>query len=523
VLRTPHSDTIEIRKPLLIEGLVEIVPIILCGGAGTRLWPASRDDIPKPFLPLVDGQTTFGMTLQRVADRTRFGSPVVVAGAGQRRLVEVELNASGVTATILIEPDRRDTAAAIGAGAVFAAARDPQATILVLAADHLIRDRDGFNRALAAALPAAENGQILVFGVQPTYPATAFGYIRPGELGPASSIRKVAGFVEKPDRARAEEFIADGFLWNSGIFLMRASTAIAELDRHAPEILAAAKASLGLARADGDAVLIDRDAFAGAPRRSFDYAVMERTDRAAVVTAHFDWSDVGTWGAVWEAADKDADGNVIMGDGYTVDTRNAYVASDRDRVGVVGLDDAVVIASDGAVLVTTRQQSATVKDLVAAMNKAPERVIGDFVRHFRPWGFYQSLDQGKTHQVKRIVVNPGARLSLQRHKHRAERWTVVQGMAEVTVGMDRESLATERLGVNGHIAIPKGAIHRMANPGPGSMTIIEVQIGDYLGEDDIERLEDDYGRTEDFLRTGLGHPSLVEEPSLPKPKILLPE
>jgi mannose-1-phosphate guanylyltransferase/mannose-6-phosphate isomerase len=471
-----------------------IVPVILCGGAGSRLWPVSREDAPKPFVPVIEGRTTFAMTLERVADRARYSAPIVVASTAQRRLVEEGLRATGAEGTVMLEPERRDTAAAVAAAAIFAAARDPAATILVLAADHVIRDREAFDRTVEAALPAAEAGHIVVFGLKPTYPATGFGYIRAGAPLNKGAARAVAAFVEKPDRARAEQFLAEGLLWNSGIFLMQAATALAEMKRYAPDIFRAAEGALGRARADEGAVLIDRAAFAAAAKRSFDYAVMEKTRRAAVVAAEFDWSDVGTWAAVWEAGARNDQGNVVIGDAYAVATRNAYIATDGTRVGVAGIDDAVVVVSAGAVLVTTRHQADAVKDLVTAMEKGPEKVFGDFVRHFRPWGYYQSLDQGKTHQVKRIVVNPGARLSLQMHKHRAERWTVVEGVAEVTVGMDRASLATTRLEIGGHVKIPLGAIHRMANPGPTPMTIIEVQIGDYLGEDDIIRLEDDYGR-----------------------------
>ncbi|MEJ0097665.1 MAG: mannose-1-phosphate guanylyltransferase/mannose-6-phosphate isomerase [Bauldia sp.] len=471
-----------------------IVPVILCGGSGTRLWPASREDAPKPFLPIVDGATTFAMTLVRIADRTRYTAPLVVTSAGHRHLVDGSLAAAGVTGTVLLEPDRRDTAAAVASAAAYAAAADPEAVILVLAADHVIRDHLAFAGAVASALPAALGGAIVVFGLRPTYPATGFGYIHPGAPLGAGAARAVVAFVEKPDRARAEEFIAAGYLWNSGIFLMKAATALAEMEKHAPGVAAAARAAVAAAKTEGGAVVLDRAAFAAAPKLSLDYAVMEKTDRAAVVEAGFDWSDVGTWAAVWDAAAKDADGNVTSGDAFIIDAKNAYVSTDRYTVGVAGVDDVVVVAADGQVLVTTRQRSGAVKELVAAIGAGPEKLFGDFVRHFRPWGYYQSLDQGAKHQVKRIVVNPGARLSLQKHAHRAEHWTVVSGVADITVGMEMETLATTRLAANGYMHIPLGAIHRMANPGSEPMTLIEVQVGDYLGEDDIVRLEDDYGR-----------------------------
>ena len=470
-----------------------IVPVILCGGAGTRLWPASRQDLPKPFLPLVDGVSTFAMTLARVADRSVFGAPIVVANVAHRGLVGAAL-ADSPGAAILLEPVSRDTAAAIAAAAGFAAARDPSAMLLVLAADHVIRDTAGFTATVQTALPAADAGRIVVFGIEPVHPSTGYGYIRPGPALAEGGANAVAAFVEKPNEARANDLIAEGCFWNSGMFLMRAAVAVAETERHAPEIARAAAAAVAGAVSDGPATLLDADAFAAAPRLSVDFAVMEKTDRAAVVAARFDWSDLGAWSAVWDAAAKDAAGNVVSGDAVLVDARNAYVSTDAQRVGVVGLDDVVVVASDGAVLVTTRARAADVKELVAAIEEHPEKVIGDYVRHYRPWGHYQSLDQGPRHQVKRIVVEPGRRLSLQKHAHRAEHWTVVEGVAEVTVGMDRDTLEVKTVRPGEHVHIPRGAIHRMANPGATPMTLIEVQSGDYLGEDDIVRLEDDYGR-----------------------------
>jgi mannose-1-phosphate guanylyltransferase/mannose-6-phosphate isomerase len=366
--------------------------------------------------------------------------------------------------------------------------------LLVLAADHVIRDTVGFVETVREAHAAAEAGRIVVFGIAPDYPATGYGYIRPGDATGQGDAMSVAAFVEKPDEAKARQLIAEGCLWNSGMFLMSAAVAVAETERHAPDIARAAAAAVAGAATDGPVTLLDARAFDVAPRLSIDFAVMEKTDRAAVVAARFDWSDLGAWSAVWDAAAKDAAGNVVSGDAVLVDARNAYVSTDAQRIGVVGLDDVVVVAADGAVLVTSRARAADVKDLVAAIDERPEKVIGDYVRHYRPWGHYQSLDQGPRHQVKRIVVEPGRRLSLQKHAHRAEHWTVVEGVAEVTVGMDRDTLEVKTVRPGEHVHIPRGAIHRMANPGATPMTLIEVQSGDYLGEDDIVRLEDDYGR-----------------------------
>ena len=473
-----------------------IVPVIMCGGAGTRLWPASRSDSPKPFLPLVDGASTFALTLQRIADPAFYSPPVVIAGTDHAHLVAAALGEAGMSATVLLEPEGRDTAAAIGAAAAFVAAERPGAILLVLAADHVIRDHAGFRATVETALPAAEAGKIVVFGVPPTYPATGYGYIHPGAPLSVHGAHAVAEFVEKPNADHASQFISKGYLWNSGIFLLGAATAKDELGSHAPEIAAAAHAAVAAGRsAEGGAVLhLDRESFAQAPKISFDHAVMEKTVNAAVTDARFDWSDLGTWASVWDAGRRDAADNVTSGDTVLVDVTDSYVSTTRPKVGVVGVSDLVVVASDDAVLVASRAAADRVKDLTAAIAAAPEAVYGDFVRHYRPWGYYQSLDQGRRHQVKRIVVKPGARLSLQKHNHRAEHWTVVEGISEVTIGMAHDALAVKTVKENETIHIPVGAIHRIANPGATPMTFIEVQVGDYLGEDDIVRFEDDYGR-----------------------------
>ena len=471
-----------------------IIPVILCGGAGTRLWPASRADAPKPFLPLVDGTAMFALTLSRIADPTLFGQAVVVTSVAHHHLVRDALAAAGTDATVLLEPAPRDTAPAVALAAAFVAGVDPDAKLLILPADHLIRDAAGFAATVAKAAVAADNGRIVVFGIGPDRPSTGYGYIKPGAALSGLDAMAVDGFIEKPDAARASELVAAGHLWNSGIFLMRAATALAEIGKHAAAIAAAAKDAVAGATRDGTVIRLAAGPFLAAPRISFDYAVMEKTDLAAVVAAGFDWSDLGTWSAVWDAAKRDAAGNATSGDTVLVETRRSYVSTSRPRVGVVGLNDVVVVASDDAVLVTARSRADAVKDLVTAVEAAPEAVIGDFTRHTRPWGHYQALDLGDKHQVKRIVVNPGQRLSLQKHAHRAEHWTVVQGTAEVTVGMSRASLQTTTVRENQSIPIPQGAIHRMANPGTSPMILIEVQVGDYLGEDDIVRLEDDYGR-----------------------------
>ena len=464
-----------------------IIPVILVGGAGMRLWPASTDARPKPFLPLLEGKSTFDATLDRVADRSLFGEAVVVANNAHRALVEESLVAKHLKATLLLEPVGRDTAGAIAAAAAFVAAKSPDAILLVLSADHVIADKPGFLAAVRRAAAAAAAGRIVVFGVKPDHPATGFGYIKPGN--PLSEgVFDVAAFREKPRADAAATFVASGYLWNSGYFMLTASTAVGELTLHAPEVAKAAGRAVANSARDGDVFLLDAAAFSSAPRVSFDYAVMEKTARAAVVEASFDWSDLGTWAAVYDAAPKDAAGNVLSGEVLLADTSGSYVATDRALVGVLGLHDMVVVASDNQVLVAPRDRVGEVKALVGKLHLDKEREIAG--RSTRPWGYYQSIDRGEGYQVKRIVVGPGQRLSLQKHARRAEHWTVVSGTAEVTVDDDVRTLSA-----NQSIFIPLGAVHRLANPGSVPVTVIEVQCGDYLGEDDIVRLEDDYRRS----------------------------
>jgi mannose-1-phosphate guanylyltransferase/mannose-6-phosphate isomerase len=470
-----------------------IVPTILCGGAGTRLWPASRPHAPKPFLPLVDGVSTFELTLERIADAAVFAPPLIVASASHAHLVDAALAERDATATVLLEPASRDTAAAIAAAAHLAA-RDADAVMLVLPADHVIRNNRAFVELVSAVASTAEAGRIVTFGVRPDRPATEYGYIQPGALIGSNGARNVDRFIEKPDAAQAAKLVSAGCLWNSGMFLMRAATALAELERHVPMVASAARDAVRGAVVDGAYVLLAAEPFTAAPRISFDYAVMEKTTAAAVVAADFDWSDLGTWAAVWDAGHKDADGNLISGDAVVIDSRDSYISTSRPKVGVVGVDDVVVVATDDAVLVAGRSRADAVKRLVKAIEAAPEANLGDFIRHYRPWGHYQSLDLGTRHQVKRIVVDPGKRLSLQKHAHRSEHWTVVEGVAEVTVGTAPASVVTRTVPANESVHIPKGAVHRLANRGSAPVVVIEVQFGDYLGEDDIVRLEDDYGR-----------------------------
>lgn len=467
-----------------------IIPVIMCGGAGTRLWPVSRETRPKPLLPLASGASMLAATLDRVADAALFGLPLIVANRDHRHMLTAALGESGAAGRLLLEPEPRDTTAAIAAAAQWVAADDPDAILLVLAADHLIRDVAGFRDTVRAATAAAADGAIVTFGIRPAYAATGYGYIARGPALPGrDGVFKVAAFVEKPDAVTARRYIEDGYLWNSGNFMMPAAFALTELAAHAPDILAATAAAVEDANIEADGVATLADSFRIARRISFDHAVMEKTGRAAVIAAAFDWSDLGTWDSVWEAADKDAHGNVTDGDVTIVSASGNYVSTDRPSIGIVGVNDLVVVASDDMVLVAPRSQSDSVKALVAAVKAKPEPLIGDRARHYRPWGYYQSIDVGPMHQVKRIVVSPGQRLSLQKHRHRSEHWTVVEGVCEVTV--DDKVLQVHP---NESVYIPLGAVHRAANPGKTPVTLIEVQCGDYLGEDDIIRFEDDYGR-----------------------------
>ena len=471
-----------------------IVPVILSGGAGTRLWPASREAYPKQFLPLLGARSTFEETLARVSDRTIFADPIIVTGEDFRFLVADQLSRAGTAGRIVLEPMRRDSGPAIAVAAELAAAADPEAVLLVLAADHLVTDAGAFAATAAAGLAAAEAGALVTFGITPSHPATGYGYIRPGDLMDGR-VRMVAAFVEKPDEETATRFLAEGYLWNSGNFLFRADVFLAELASFEPAIAAAANAVASTIAVDQVGNLsferIDRDAFAASPAKSVDYAVMERTDRAAVIAADYAWSDLGSWDALWALADKDEAGNAVRGAVSLAGTRNSYVASDDVHTAVIGLDDVAVVATKDAVLVAKRSVAGELKTLVADLRASDDtrRLADEHRKVLRPWGSYESVDRGERFQVKRIVVKPGARLSLQKHFHRAEHWIVVKGTA--TVEVDAE---TKIVRENENVYIPLGAWHRLANEGKIPLELIEVQSGSYLGEDDIVRSQDDYKR-----------------------------
>jgi mannose-1-phosphate guanylyltransferase/mannose-6-phosphate isomerase len=465
-----------------------IIPLIMCGGAGTRLWPASREGRPKQFLSLFGPRSTFQDTLLRVSDKALFERPVVITNAAYRFMVLEQLSEIGLQADVLLEPMRRDSGPAIAAGAAFAQSRDREAIVLALAADHVVRDVDAFVAACRHGLGPAEAGRIVTFGVEPERPATEYGYINPGEAV-SGEVRAVAKFVEKPDPAKAADYIKAGYLWNSGNFMFRASVLLDEYRNVDAASVEAVTDSVTRAGRDLGFVTLDPSAFEAAKAISIDYAVMEKTAHAAVVPVKCGWSDVGSWHAVWELSGKDSQGNAAQGKAVFEDSRNCNVSTDHALVALEGVDDLVVVATQDAVLVSRQKDANGLKRLVARLKTVAPEVTEDHIKVHRPWGSYQSVDNGDRHQVKRIVVKPGGRLSLQKHHHRAEHWIVVRGAARVTVN-DQVKTVHE----NESIYIPMGAVHRMENPGKILLELIEVQTGSYLGEDDIIRIEDDYQR-----------------------------
>jgi mannose-1-phosphate guanylyltransferase/mannose-6-phosphate isomerase len=470
-----------------------VTPVILCGGAGTRLWPVSREKMPKHFVPLMGNLTTFQQVLDRVSSSPLFAKPVVVTNDDFRFVAAEQTRARDVQATIILEPVRRDSAAAIAAASEFALKADPNAILLVVAADHLIPDTAAFVAACEKAVGAAAAGSIVTFGVEPTYAATSYGYISAkADTAPTngSAVRGVAAFVEKPDEATAAGYVKQGYLWNSGNFMFRADVMLRELTRFEPDIVTAVKDAVEHMVADLDFCRLAEKAFAAAPRKSIDYAVMEHTELAAVLPVSFRWSDVGNWKSVWDVQDRDAAGNVIEGPAEVVKASNCLIRSDETVLtAVVGLDDIIVVATPDAVLVASKREAERVKELVEQLKARNRNEALEHRRIYRPWGFYQTADVGGRYQVKRICVHPGGRLSLQKHFHRSEHWVVVRGAAEVTVG-EQVRLVHE----NESIYVPTGAIHRLANPGKIPLELIEVQVGSYLGEDDIVRLDDVYHR-----------------------------
>jgi len=468
---------------------MKILPVIMCGGSGTRVWPASRESLPKQFIPLVSDRSTFQMAMEVLADEA-FNMPVVISNHAYRFLVGEQLQAIGRAAHIVLEPQGRDSGPAVAVATELAMRMGPDTVVAVLAADHVVKDKAGFVALCLEAAEAARGGHIVTLGIEPNHAATGYGYIKPGApLAEGSGVRRLERFVEKPDRATAERYIAEGYLWNSGNFFFRADVMEAELRAFEPEMITAAADAVMRSRTDLDFTLLDPESFARATKKSIDYAVMERTAKAAVVPADIGWSDVGNWAAVWELSERDSDGNSIRGHGATLHARNVHIRSDDHLTTVVGVDDVIVVTTQDAVLVVGREHGDKVKQLVERLRTMGRKEALEHKRSYRPWGYYQSIDDGARYQVKRIVVKPGAALSLQKHYHRAEHWVVVKGIAEVTRG--NELVLVHE---NESIYLPIGTIHRMANPGKIALELIEVQTGSYLGEDDIIRIEDVYNR-----------------------------
>lgn len=467
--------------------MTTLIPLILCGGSGTRLWPLSRRDFAKQHVPILGGESVFQRTLRRVAAVPAFDRPLVVAGAGARFMAVEQAAETGVEIELALEPEGRDTLAAIAAGAWLARRRSEEAIVLAMPSDHLIADLDAFAAAAEAAARAAAAGDVVALGLTPRGPSEAYGYIRPGAPNPAGG-RRIAAFEEKPDRARAEALIAEGCLWNAGMFCFSAQALEAELRRLAPELADATERAAAEAALDLGALRLGA-AFLEAPRISFDYGVMEKTERAVVIEADLDWSDIGDWREIWSLSEKDAQGVATEGDVVSVDARDSYLRADGRLICALGVEGLAVVDTPDAVLVSTLERAQEVKGLVAALAASGRPEASSPARVHRPWGWYQTMDLGDRFRVKRIQVAPGRQLSLQKHFHRAEHWVVVRGVAEVT--RDDETLMVRE---NESVFLPQGCVHRLANRGKIPVEIIEVQTGAYLEEDDIVRIEDDFGR-----------------------------
>jgi mannose-1-phosphate guanylyltransferase/mannose-1-phosphate guanylyltransferase/mannose-6-phosphate isomerase len=467
-----------------------ILPVILSGGTGTRLWPLSREAYPKQFWPLVGQRTMLQETAARAAG-PGFLPPVVVCNEAHRFLVAEQLRAGGVGgATILLEPEGRNSAPAIAAAALLAHEDSPATLLWIMAADAAIADTPALHAALGQAAAAARGGLIATFGMTPTTAETGYGYIEAGEPLPGLAARRVARFVEKPDAATAARFLAEGrHLWNSGMFVATAGTLVAELERHAPELLAAVRAAVAAATRDLTFVRLDAAAFRAAPAISIDYAVMEKTDHAAVVPASLGWSDLGSWASLYDASPRDSAGNALVGPVEALDSRGCYLRSEGILTAAIGLTDICLVVTDDAVLAVHRDRAQEVKAIVERLKRQGRKEATEHRRVYRPWGHYEGLILGDRFQVKKIQVRPGQKLSLQKHFHRAEHWVVVHGTALVTRDAD-ELLLRE----NESVYLPLGCVHRLENPGKIPLTLIEVQAGSYLGEDDIVRFEDTYGR-----------------------------
>lgn len=470
-----------------------LYPVILSGGSGSRLWPLSRASYPKQLLPLTGDDSLLQETARRVSDRARYSPVLVIANDEHRFVVAEQLRDQGLSgARIVLEPVGRNTAPAAAVAALLIGEDDPDGVMLLLPSDHVIGDKAAFQGAVDRAEALARDGMLVTFGVQPNHPSTEYGYIKRGEdLGKGGACFRVERFVEKPDAPTAAGYVESGdYAWNSGMFVFPVRQFLAELAAFNPAMLAACRKAVAGRGADLDFIRLDAAAFAESPADSIDYAIMEKTDAAAVVTADFRWNDVGAWNALWDLADKDGAGNALIGDVVAEDVAGCYLRNeDGGVVAAVGLRDLCVVATGDAVFVAPRARASEVKALVERLAGAGRSEITSHPRVHRPWGAFTDIERGDRFKVKRLVVKPGGRLSLQRHKQRTEHWVVVEGTATVVNGDDEFTLKRDQ-----STYIDAGAVHRLENRTDQPLHLIEVQVGDYLEEDDIERLQDDYKR-----------------------------
>ena len=471
-----------------------IIPVILSGGSGTRLWPVSRKHYPKQFIPLRDERSLFQDTVKRVNMLNHdIQAPIIICNDEHRFMAAEQMRLENVnSANIILEPVGRNTAPAIALAAMCALQRDENSVLLVLPADHILNDQDKFGQAVEVAAGLAAENKLVTFGISPTHPETGYGYIQAGETINDGNAHQVASFVEKPDLAKAQEYCDSGnYYWNSGMFMFKASEYLNELARLEPEMAACVNSAYGSQEKDLDFIRIDKEGFANCKSESIDYAVMERTQNAVVVPLSCDWNDVGSWHALWESLSHDKNSNAVTGDVMLDNCEGCLVHSSNRLIAAVGLKDTVIVETADAIMVAPHNQSQNIKQIVSRLSQAERDEAEIHTKVYRPWGNYESIDSAERFQVKRITVKPGERLSLQKHHHRAEHWIVVKGTALVTCG-EKEFLLSE----NESTYIPIGEVHRLENPGKIPLELIEVQSGTYLGEDDIERFDDKYGRSE---------------------------
>jgi len=471
-----------------------IVPVILSGGSGSRLWPLSRELNPKQFLPLVDDDSMLQGTLNRLQGLDGLAEPIVVCNESHRFLVAEQMRAIGYEhSAIILEPKGRNTAPAISVAALHLQAKQDDPVMLVLPADHVITNLEAFHKTLNVGKQLAEQGKLVTFGIVPTCPETGYGYIQQGQsVEKQTSAYQVARFVEKPDLATAQIYLDSGeYYWNSGMFMFRCSVLLRELEKFNPEMASSTAKALNQACSDFDFIRLDKESFMACPSDSIDYAVMEKTSQSVVVPLDANWNDVGAWDALWDIGEKDQNGNVVHGDIISESVENSFIYSSNRLVAAIGMQDCVIVETADAVLVADKNQAQKVKQVVEKLKSGSREEAYLHPRVYRPWGSYETLDEEHRFKVKRIIVNPGAALSLQMHHHRAEHWVVVRGTAKITKG-DEEFVLTE----DQSTYIPLGTTHSLANPGVIPLEIIEIQSGSYLGEDDIVRYSDNYGRVE---------------------------